>query len=93
MIRQQQSNWKDKPGFRKNVDRTKKKIEGLEESRQKKVNWTSPVVLNRRPENGRPECYYCRRVGHIARFCFDNPPSSQNKGGQRNTIQRPQQIK
>ena len=69
-----------------------KTIEGLKESRQKKVNWTSPVVLNRRPENGRTECYYCKRVGHIARFCFDNPQSSQYKGNQRNTVQRPQQT-
>lgn len=30
-------------------------------------------------------------MGHIVRFCFDNPQYSQYKGNQRNTVQRPQQ--
>ena len=36
--------------------------------------------VNGRTANGRPQCFYCKKSGHIARSCFRNPESEQYRG-------------
>ena len=89
MIREEKSTWQKNLNLEKVLVELQKTIEDFKNP--KKVDWKSPIVTNQRPANERRECYFCKKMGHIARFCFNNPQSPNFKGNQRNGTPRYQQ--
>jgi hypothetical protein len=69
------STWKENLNLEKILIELQETTKDFKTPKQKKVDCNSPIVTNRRPANGRPECYYCKKIGHIARFCYENPQS------------------
>jgi hypothetical protein len=91
MVREEKPTWRENLNLEKILIELQKTIEDFKTPKQKKIDWNSPIVTNRRPVNVRPECYFCNKIGHFARFCYNNPQSPNFEGNQWNGTPRFQQ--
>ena len=91
MVREKKQPWRENLNLGKILIELQKTIEDFKTPKQKKVDWNSPILTNRRPANGKRECYFCKKIAHIAQFCYDNPQSPNFKLNQWNGTTRFQQ--
>ena len=56
------------------------KIKNMQTTAKPENNSASSKKEGGRSATGKPKCYFCHKVGHIARKCFKNPESEQYKG-------------
>ncbi|KZR95477.1 Uncharacterized protein APZ42_010788, partial [Daphnia magna] len=64
--------------MREFIQETCEKLISKEKNEQ--VNSRGPFKPKGRTLTGRPQCFFCKRSGHIARNCFKNPESEQYRG-------------
>lgn len=62
-------------GWKKIIERLEKEIQDLKKEKAEKPRGTE----SGRSKDGKPKCYVCDKVGHIARNCFQNPKSEKYK--------------